>query len=230
MKAVSDVATDFDRIASALAETPANAALTAAERAVIRAVPAGAHSALDVGCGDGRLALALAARGVAVLAIDVAPRMIALARERADPRLSVDYRVANIMTDEMEARTFDAVLCVNVVHHLPLPLVVPRLASFVAPGGTLVIQDVVTRTGLRHFPRNVVGGIAERVARFIRSNAGTRRVQQLYDEHGRGEAYLRPENVATALGPFLPGVAIAHHLGWRYTAVWHAPRAPGLRR
>src|SRR5574338_780564 len=146
MKATSDVAADFDRIASALAEAPADLPLSAAERAVLRAVPIAARSCLEVGCGDGRLARALAARGLGIRAIDVAPQMISLARARTDRGLLIDYRVADVMDAAAAIGTFDAVLSVHVVHHLPLPVVVPRLAGFVAPGGTLIIQDVITRT------------------------------------------------------------------------------------
>jgi 2-polyprenyl-3-methyl-5-hydroxy-6-metoxy-1,4-benzoquinol methylase len=224
MKAISDVAADFDRIAAALAQSP-DSPLTAAERAVLRAVPAEARSCLEVGCGDGRLARALGTAGLAVFAIDVAPQMIALARARTPRELRIEYAVADVMTAELPVETADLVLGVNVVHHLPLPTIVPRLAGLVAPGGTLIIQDVVTRDGLRHLPRNIVAAIRNRLGRLRRARPAVSRVQQLYDEHGREEVYLRPKNAAATLSAFLPGVAVTHHLDWRYTAVWHREAA-----
>ena len=222
VKSIPDVAADFDRIAEALAAAPSPARLTGTEGTVVRAIPLTARSALDVGCGDGHVARAVARRGLRVVAIDVAPQMIALARTRHEPALAIDYRVADIMRDTPTTR-FDVVLSVNMVHHLPLPLVIPQLAACVAPGGRLIIQDVVTRSGLRYLPRNLAGGLWQRVQRVIRSSRTTRRVQQLYDEHGRDEVYLAPDAVAAALSPLLPGVGITHHLGWRYTAVWICP-------
>jgi SAM-dependent methyltransferase len=41
------------------------------------------HRVLDVGCGPGRHALALARRGIAVVGVDLAPRFVELAREAA---------------------------------------------------------------------------------------------------------------------------------------------------
>ncbi|HUQ83005.1 MAG TPA: class I SAM-dependent methyltransferase [Gemmatimonadaceae bacterium] len=218
MKSVPAVAADFDRIAAALASAPVAAELTRAEQAVLSAIPAGARSALDAGCGDGRLARELSRRGLAIVAIDVSPEMIALARERTAPGIEIDYRVADVMSEEA-TRTFDAVVSINMVHHLPISVVVPRLAALVAPGGTLVIQDVVARNGLRYLPINVIATLRRRVGR-LRSKGATREVERLYDAHGIGETYLAPDAVAHALDPLLPGVRIVHHLEWRYTATW----------
>jgi 2-polyprenyl-3-methyl-5-hydroxy-6-metoxy-1,4-benzoquinol methylase len=222
VKPVPAVAADFDRIALALASTPVDSELTRAEQAVISAIPARARSALDVGCGDGNLARRLSHRGLAVVAIDVSPQMIALARARTPSGLEVDYTVSDVMSAD-SIRTFDAVVSINMVHHLPISLVVPRLAALVAPGGTLVIQDVVTRKGLRYLPINVVATLRRRVARWARSDGTTPEVERLYQAHGIGETYLAPDAVADTLSALLPGVRITHHLEWRYTATWNRP-------
>lgn len=228
MKQMPEVAADFDRIAEALASAPDLTPLTTAERAVVEAIPSTAVTALDAGCGDGRVAREVARRGVTVLAIDAAPQMIDLARARTERGLTIDYRVADVMHLDGPPPTFDVVLSVNMVHHLLLTVVVPQLAAFVAPAGTLIIQDVVTRSGLRHLPVNVVAGVWSRLQRLTRQDPATRRVRQLYDDHGRGEVYLAPDDVAAALSPFLPGVEITHHLAWRYTAVWVRRRGDPL--
>lgn len=225
MKSVPDVAHDFDQIADALAGGPPDRTFTGAERAVLAAIPPSARSALDVGCGDGLLARALARRGMAVTAIDVAAQMIALAQARSQPGVSVDYRVADVMHTATLAPNYDVVLSVSMVHHVPLARIVPTLAALVAPGGVLIIQDVVTRRGLRYLPVNVIAGLWARARRLIRRDRVSSRVRQLYAEHGRGEAYLEPRAVHNALVAYLPGVRVMHHLGWRYTAIWSAAAA-----
>ena len=220
MKTASDVVRDFDLIASALADAPTDRPFNAPERAVLKAVPAGARSALDVGCGDGRLARALARRGIAVTAIDVAPRMIALARARTRSAESIEYHVADVMHTDVLAPSYDVVVSVNMVHHVPLARIIPRLAVLVAPGGTLVIQDVVTRPGLRYLPINLAAAVWIRGRRLIGRDRVPKGVARLYDQHGRGETYLAPSAVVGALGRHLPGVRVLHHLAWRYTAIW----------
>jgi 2-polyprenyl-3-methyl-5-hydroxy-6-metoxy-1,4-benzoquinol methylase len=226
LKSNAEIATDFDAIAAALKAAPPARLLTAAHRAVLDAIPTAARRGLDVGCGDGLLAQAVAARGVSMLAIDLAPQMIALAQDRAESRLQIEYQVGDIMTATFAPMSFDVVFSVNMVHHLPLGDILPRLAALVAPGGRLIVQDVVTRGGLRHFPINVAAALWRRLRHFGGGTMSTRTLQRLYERHGIGEIYLTPPRVAQALTPFLPGVEVTHHLDWRYTAVWN--RAPAL--
>lgn len=226
MKSTAEIATEFDAIAAALKAAPPARHLTAAQRAIVDAIPPAARRGLDVGCGDGLLARTVAARGVSMLAIDLAPQMIALARDRTDSRLQIVYQVGDIMTAAFAPQSFDVVFSVNMVHHLPLRDVLPRLAVLVAPGGRLIIQDVVTRVGLKHVPVNVAAALWRRVRHCGRGTMAARTVQLLYDRHGVGETYLTPRRVAQALTPFLPGVEVTHHLDWRYTAVWN--RAPAI--
>ncbi len=228
VKPVSDVARDFDRIAAALADGPVDRRLSSAEHAVLNAIPESARSVLDVGCGDGLLTRAIARRGIAVTGIDVAAGMIALARARTNPAEPIQYRVDDVMRTKALAPSYDAVVCVNVVHHAPLALIVPRLAALVAPGGVLVIQDVVTRPGWRYLPLNLIAGVWIRGRRWVGRDRVSRHVRRLYDEHGRGETYLEPSAVLEALAAYVPGVRVTHHLGWRYTAVWF--RAAATRR
>src|SRR5207253_899709 len=157
----------FDGIAAALGANPPRETLRATEAALLRLIPPAAATALDVGCGDGVLARAVARRGIRVLGLDLSPGMIALARARTEAGLDASFRVADVMTEPLPERGFDVVLSVNAVHHLPLDRVVPRLAAAVAPGGVLLIQDVVTREGLLNFPLNVVAAIVIRTRRFL---------------------------------------------------------------
>ena len=219
----ADVARDFDALARALETAPHYEALTPAERQLLRHVPATARCALDVGCGDGVVTRALARRGLAVVAIDISPRMVALARSRTSPELRVDYRVEDIMTSRLHGCTFDVVLSVNMVHHVALPDVVGRLAEAVAPGGVLLIQDVVTRGGLGSLPLNIVATMRRRLRRLVTPSRITTRVAKLYAAHGMGETYLAPSEVAAAYEELLPGARVEHHLEWRYSVIWTRP-------
>lgn len=224
MKSLDHTAHDFDLIAEALAVEPGDRLLSRPERRLLAMIPPRARTALDVGCGHGLLSRALARRGLTVTAVDVSPQMVALAQQRTSAGESVEYRVADVMHRDAIPGRFDVVMSVNVVHHLPLELIVPRLADLVAPGGVLLIQDVVTREGLQHLPRNVAAAIVSRTRAMFQRTRMSRRVTQLYREHGRGETYLAPEAVGPALRTHLPEVGVEHHLDWRYTAIWTRER------
>src|ERR671913_58513 len=114
----------------------------------LRAVlPARARTAVDLGCGAGRHSPLLADRADRVLAVDVSDRMLAVARaERAWPGL--DYQHRGVLDVSPAEGPFDAVLSVHALHHVGDPAVVlPHVRSLAAPGGTVVVADIVDPGG-----------------------------------------------------------------------------------
>src|SRR5262245_42490252 len=83
---------------------------------------------LEVGCGPGRLAQALAARGHRVVAIDSSEEAIAATRARG-----IDARFARFPAFE-DDELFDAVLFTRSLHHIPpLPAVVAKAHELLRP-------------------------------------------------------------------------------------------------
>lgn len=225
MKSNSEIASDFDRIARVLGATGIRD-LSPTERALLRRVPRDAHTALDVGCGDGTIARALTRRVASITAIDLSQAMIGLARRATPSTMRITYALGDFMTAELPLGGFEVVTCLNVLHHLPLATAVARLAALVSPGGRLLIQDVVARRGLRYLPTNLAGGITRVVQRLVRPSAqDSREVRDAYEAHGRGEVYLTPADADVAYARLLPGARVMHHVEWRYSVVWSPPRA-----
>jgi magnesium-protoporphyrin O-methyltransferase len=90
-------------------------------------LPPTVSSALDVGCGTGLFSLTLAQRGADVLAVDLAPQMVAAtAAAAAAAGLSERVRSEEAAIDEL-AGSFDLVVCFDVLIHYPPELFVPLL-------------------------------------------------------------------------------------------------------
>ncbi|WP_306212159.1 class I SAM-dependent methyltransferase [Actinoplanes sp. RD1] len=113
-----------------------------------RMLPAAGVRAVDLGCGSGRFTGLLADRCGHVLAVDIAAREVAIARERR-ARPNIEYRAGSLLdvAPDRDGR-FDIVLSVNTLFHLfaqhDVEVVLRHVRSLVAPGGAAVIVDIVT--------------------------------------------------------------------------------------
>ncbi len=100
---------------------------------------------LDVGCGGGLLAEALAKAGAAVTAVDLAPGMIEVARLHAlESQLAIDYRCADAAQLAVsEPGSFDVLTCMEMLEHVPQPgAVIATFAALVKPGGSIFISTI----------------------------------------------------------------------------------------
>src|ERR1700741_1574753 len=75
------------------------------------------HSVLEFGCGPGRLIPAFLRRGIAVTAVDVSPRMLALAAENTARAGGTAIFLEQHALDE--SKEFDLVTIVRVMQHIP---------------------------------------------------------------------------------------------------------------
>lgn len=91
---------------------------------------------LDLGCGDGRTAVALQSAGWTVVAMDQDPASIAAARVAG----ATDARVGTINDLPDTEERFDAVVLSHVIEHLVEPIAaLVEIRRHLRPGGQLVI-------------------------------------------------------------------------------------------
>ncbi|MER5887622.1 class I SAM-dependent methyltransferase [Streptomyces sp. NPDC001941] len=109
--------------------------------------------ALDLGCGPGRNALYLAARGFAVDAVDLSPTALAWAGERArEAGADIRFHQGNAFDPEFTALegSYDLIYDSGCFHHLPPHRRVSYLAlveRHLAPGGHLALTAFAAGEG-----------------------------------------------------------------------------------
>lgn len=103
-------------------------------------LPTGDEYALDVGCGAGALALALAPHVGAVVGVDPVPELLALARERAPANATFVAGDGTALT--FDDGTFDLTGTARTLHHVARPeLVLAEMTRVTRPNGRLLVVD-----------------------------------------------------------------------------------------
>lgn len=100
---------------------------------------------LDVGCGGGILAEAMAHRGADVTGIDMGEAPLAVAQLHGlESGIAVNYhRCTAEEMAEQQPETFDVVTCLEMLEHVPDPLsVIEACSRLVKPGGHLYFSTI----------------------------------------------------------------------------------------
>ena len=107
--------------------------------------PLDGSTVLDVGCGGGILAEAMARRGARVTGIDLSEKALRVAQlHLLESRLSIDY--LGTSAEDLAAThpgKFDVVTCMELLEHVPEPAaMVTACARLVRPGGQVFFSTI----------------------------------------------------------------------------------------
>jgi len=161
------------------------------------------QSVLEIGCGTGTTALRLAGGTRRMLATDVSPAMIAIARDKlaAQPVPQLRFGLAGADTAAAGA-VHDTVLAFNVLHLLPdLDTALPPILAALKPGGRFISKTPCLREMHPAVPRLLVPllravGLAPPVLVFDAAQLQASLVRQgleieAVERHGSGRKDMR---------------------------------------
>jgi SAM-dependent methyltransferase len=106
---------------------------------------------LEIGCGRGGFSAHLAERGADLVAADFSPAAVRMATRRLEPHAGAEAVVADIEAIPFERGTFDVVISLDTLEHVPHPtLAVAELVRVLRPGGKLILttNNYVSLIGL----------------------------------------------------------------------------------
>lgn len=217
---MSTIQTDFDRIAL-LSENDWNHN-DHYHDFLLRHVPGHCQTALDIGCGTGAFSRLLADRSDRVVALDLSPQMIRIARERSKCYSNIEFQVADVRTWEFPLGQFDCVASIATLHHLPIEEMLLKMKGALRPGGTLIVLDLYEASGWADMLTSVVAMPMHLVLRLVKSGRlrERREVREAWAAHGKNDSYSTLAQIRWVCERVLPGARIRKHLLWRYSIVW----------
>lgn len=140
------VQSQFGRVAENYRLSAVHAAGEDLQRLVQIAAAESVYQALDVGCGAGHTAAAIAPHAGEVIAYDLTPTMLeqveTLAAERSLTNLTT--RQGDVESLPFADATFDLVVSRYSAHHWPHPAqALAEIARVLKPGGRFILSDIV---------------------------------------------------------------------------------------
>jgi ubiquinone/menaquinone biosynthesis C-methylase UbiE len=196
---------------------------------ILNHLPQRRRRALDVGCGGGLLAFELARRFEKVLAVDISEPMLEIARRRR-PAPNIEYRRADANSLGVDG-VFDAVVSHTTLHHMEdLSATLERLRSLVAPGGRLIVVDIVKGwlpihpavlrlSAIADFPLHLRRHGLQAALRILRF-----RISREWVVHVRTDTFLPPNQFKSLYEGVLPGASFAS-VGPFMSMVWESADA-----
>lgn len=179
---------------------------------VLRALPAHAQRALDVGCGQSLLARQLAIHCEEVIAIDKDHATLVSAEGKGNAEPRVKFIEGDVMTYPFPDGSFDVITIVAALHHLPLKPALERFRDLLRPGGVLAAIGLFrshTLVDFAYFATAMSTSYILRCAhRYVDVGAPLQDPQETLRE------------IRTACDALLPGSVLKRQLLFRYSLIW----------
>jgi SAM-dependent methyltransferase len=219
-ESASLVQADFDRIA--LVSTEGWNHNNHYHGYLLERIPPRCKAALDIGCGTGSFSRLLAQRSERVVALDLSPRMIEVARERSADTPNIEFEVADVTRRDFPPEAFDCVASIATLHHLPLDETLAKVKRTLRPGGVLAALDLYEAAGASELLVAAAAIPVSSLLRIIKTGRlrDRREVREAWDAHGPHDVYPTLAQVRRACARALPGAVVRRHFLWRYSIAW----------
>jgi len=217
---MSTVEADFDRLA--LLDDEGWTANNQYHDSLLRHVPDHCENALEIGCGTGAFARALAKRCKQVVALDLSAEMIRVARSRSSQFENLEFQLADAMTWDFPHSHFDFVCSIATLHHLEQRELLLKIKDALKPRGVLVVVDLVQSNTLLERVLDVVGFGVSGGLRLLHNGRlqPSAEVRKAWEQHGQHDSYATIKEIRALSDEILPGASVSRLLLWRYSLVY----------
>jgi SAM-dependent methyltransferase len=148
--------------------------------------------------------------------------MVEVARQRSSQCPNIDFQVADVLQREFAAESFDLIVSIATLHHLPVENLLPTLKAAVKPGGKLLILDLLEHENWRDQMSDFVAVPLNWVFQLLKNRhiKPSPEAAVAIREHLSTDQYLTFSQVRQIYTSTLRNAKIRKHLFWRYSVIW----------
>jgi len=219
----STIKADFDRLA--LLDDAGWTANNHYHNFLLKHVPQNCGSALELGCGTGAFARALAKRCDHVIGLDLSSEMIRVARSRSGHLNNLKFILADALRWEFPESEFDFICSIATLHHLEQRELLAKIKIALKPQGILAVLDLVKSNSLMELMGDLIGFGVSSSLRLVHNGRlrPPAEVRQAWAEHGQHDSYATVSQVRALADEVLPDSIVRRHLLWRYSLIYQKP-------
>ena len=239
---MSTIQRDFDRIA--LVSPDGSLQNNHYHNFLLRHLSASCVDVLEIGCGKGEFSRRLAEKSERVLALDLSPEMIRIARTLSEEFSNIDFQIADITSYDLPPEHFDCIASIATLHHLPLREMLLQMKAALKPYGVLLILDLFEPVkwhghpardsrAVQGQPPSVSEGLLDTLLNLLALPVSVtlrlihhgrllphHEARAAWAAHEAHDIYPTMKQVRALCADILPGASIKKHLLWRYSIVW----------
>jgi ubiquinone/menaquinone biosynthesis C-methylase UbiE len=190
-------------------------------------LPSHGESALEIGSGLGGFLPRLAERFDRVVAFDLSPEMVRIAKKNNSEFSNIEFIIADVNTWNFPIEQFDCVVSITTLHHMALEPILKKMKDTLKPGGILLVGDFYERRGFEEY-RTAIIATFKKLRRRLRKSS-TRASPPLFrgmGAHATRERYLPFVEVCRICDKLLRDAKLAKHShsnSHYYSIVWEKP-------
>jgi SAM-dependent methyltransferase len=99
---------------------------------------------LDLGCGTGENIIPLIERGARVIAIDISPDLVEIAKQRiSNANLEASISAGDACHTGLPDESVDIIFCMALIHHLDIEVVREEMWRILRKGGAIILREPI---------------------------------------------------------------------------------------
>lgn len=177
---------------------------------------------LEIGCGSGEFCKLLALKSNWVTGIDLSSKMIGKAKKNISVA-NISFINADITDCDYKKDSFDCIVSIATMHHLPYKAVLENAKGWLKSSGTILILDLYQSNTPVDYLYSLIASPFNVLIWLIKNKRirQTPEETEYWKEHSKHDKFMTIKEIKSIAIKILPGAKVKRHLFWRYSLVWH---------